>query len=194
MKLNWKVKSLVIWCNLQVQFSLVAHSYPTPWDPMDYSMPGFPVHHQLPKLTQTHVHWVSDTIQPSHPLWSPSPPACNLAQHQGLYKWVHYSHQLAKYWSFCFNISPSNEYSGLITFRMLWLDLLVVQETLKTLLQQHSSKESILQRLTFFMVQLSHPYMITGKTIALTRWTVVGKVMSLLFSMLSGFFQGASVS
>ena len=90
-----------------------------------------------------------------------------------------------KYWSFSFNISPSNEYSGLISFRMDWLDLLAVQETLKSLLQHHSSKASILQRSAFFIVQLSHPYMTTGETIALTRWTFVGKVMSLLFNMLS---------
>ena len=90
-----------------------------------------------------------------------------------------------KYWSFSFSISPSNEYSGLISFRMDWLDLLAVQGTLKSLLQHHSSKASILQRPAFFMVQLSHPYMTTGKTIALTRWTFVGKVMFLPFSMLS---------
>ena len=90
-----------------------------------------------------------------------------------------------KYWSFSLSISPSNEYSGLISFRMDWLDLLAVQGTLKSLLQHHSSKASVLQCLAFFIVQLSHPYMITGKTIALTRWTFVGKVMSLLFNMLS---------
>ena len=90
-----------------------------------------------------------------------------------------------KYWSFSFNISPSNEHSGLISFRMDWLDLLAVQGTLKSLLQHHSSKASILQHSAFFMVQLSHPYMTTGKTIALNRWTFVGKVMSLLFNMLS---------
>ena len=90
-----------------------------------------------------------------------------------------------KYWSFSFSIGPSNEYSGLISFRMDWLDLLTVQGTLKSLLQHHSSKASILQRSSFFIVQLSHPYMTTGKTIALTRWTFVGKVMSLLFNMLS---------
>ena len=90
-----------------------------------------------------------------------------------------------KYWSFSFNISPSNEHSGLISFRMDCLDLLAVQGTLKSLLQQHSSKASILQCSAFFTVQLSHPYMTTGKTIALTRWTFVGKVMSLLFNMLS---------
>ena len=90
-----------------------------------------------------------------------------------------------KYWSFSFNINPSNEYSGLISFRMDWLDLLAVQGTLKSLLQHHSSKASILQLSAFFTVQLSHPYMTTGKTIALTRWTFVGKVMFLLFNMLS---------
>ena len=90
-----------------------------------------------------------------------------------------------KYWSFSFNISPSNEYSELISFRMNWLDLLTVQGTLKSLLQHHSSKASILRHSTFFIIQLSHSYMTTGKTIALTRWTFVGKVMSLLFNMLS---------
>ena len=92
-----------------------------------------------------------------------------------------------KYWSFSFNISPSNEYSGLISIRMDWLDLLAVQGTLKSLLQHHSSKASILQCSAFFILQLSHPYMTTGKTIALTRWTSIGKVMSLLFNMLSRF-------
>ena len=92
-----------------------------------------------------------------------------------------------KYWSFRFSISPSKEYSGLISFRMDWLDLLVVQGTLKSLLQHHSSKVSILQHSAFFIIQLSHPYMIIGKTIALTRWTFVGKVMSLLFNMLFRF-------
>ena len=102
-----------------------------------------------------------------------------------------------KYWSFSFSISPSNEHSGLISFRMDWLDLLAVQRPLKSLLQHHSSEASILQRSAFFIVQLSHPYMTTGKTIALTRWTFVGKVMSLLFNMLSRlvitFLQGVSV-
>ena len=124
---------------------------------MDQSMPGFPVHHQLPEFTQTHVHWVGDIVQPSHPLSFPSPPAFNLSQHQGLFKWVSSSHQWPKYWSFSFNISPSNEYSGLISFRMDGLDLLAVQGTLKSLLQHHSSKELILQCQGFFIVQLSHP-------------------------------------
>ena len=106
-------------------------------------------------------------------------------QHQGLFQWVSFSHQVAKYWSFTFNISPSNEHPGLISFRMGWLDLLVVQGILKSLLQHHSSKAAILWRSAFFIVQLSHPYMATGKTIVLTRWTFVGKVISLLFNMLS---------
>ena len=144
-------------------------------------MPGFPVHHQLPEPTP--VHWVCDAIQPSHPL-STSSPAFSLSQHQGLFIWVSSSHQVAKYWSFNFSISPSNEYSGLISFRMDWLDLLAVQGTLKSL-QHHSSKASILQCSAFFTVQLSHPYMTTGKTIVLNRWIFVGKVMSLLFNMLS---------
>ena len=116
----------------------------------------------------------SDAIKPSHPLSSASPPAFNLSQHQGLFQGVSSSHQVAKYWSFSFSISPSNEYSGLISFRMDWLDLLVVQGTLKSLLQHCSSKASILWCSAFFIVQLSHPYMTTGKTIALTRWTSVG--------------------
>ena len=166
-----------------VQFSSLAQSYPTLYDPMNHSMPGLPVHHQLPKSTQTHVHWVGDAIQPSHPLSSHSPPALNLSQHQGLsneslrIRWP-------KYWSFSFSISPSNEYSGLISFKMDWLDLLAVQGTLKSLLQHHTSKASILRCSTFFIVQLSHPYMTTGKTIALTRWIFVGKVMSLLSNIL----------
>ena len=154
-------------------------------DPMNCSMPGFPVHHQLPEFTQTHVQWIGDAIQPSHPLLSPSPPAFNLYPHQGLFKWVSSSHQVATYWSFSFNISPSNEHSGLLSFRMDWLDLIAIQGTLKRLLQHHCSKASILQCSAFFRVQLSHPYMATGKTIALTRWTFVGKVMSLLWNMLS---------
>jgi len=125
------------------------------------------------EFTQTHVLWVGDAIQPSHPLLSPSPPALNPSQ-----RWL-------KYWSFSFNISPSNEHSGLISSRMDWLDLLAVQGTLKSLLQHHSSNASILRSWAFFTVQLSHPYMTTGKTIDLTRRTFVGKVMSLLLNMLS---------
>ena len=168
------------------QFSSIAQLCTTLCDPMDCSMPGLPVHHQLLEFTQTHVHRVSDAIQPSHPLSSsPSPPALNLPQHQGLFKWVSSLHQVPKDWSFSFNTSPSNEYSGLISFRMDWFTLLAVQGTLKSLLQHHSSKALILRCSAFFIVQLSHPYMTTGKTIPLTRWTFVGKVTTLLFSMLS---------
>ena len=131
--------------------------------PMDCSTPGLPVHHQLLELAQTHVHGVSDAIQPSHPLSSPSPPAFNLSQYQGLFQWVCLHIRCPKYWSFSFSISPSNAYSGLISFRIDWFDLLAVQGTLKSLLQHHSSKASILWCLTFFMVQLSHPYMTHSK-------------------------------
>ena len=150
--------------------SSVTQSCPTLCDPMDCGTPGFPVHHQVPELTQTHVHWVSDAIPLSHPLSSPSPPLFNLFQHQGLFQWVSSSHQVTKVWSFSFSFSPSNEYPGLISFRIDRLDLLAVQGTLKSLLQHHSSKSSILQFSGFFIARLSHPYMTTGKTIALTRW------------------------
>ena len=152
---------------------------------MNHSTPGLPVHHQLPEFTQTHVHRVSDAIQPSHPLSSPSPPAPIPSQYQGLSNESTLRMRWPKYWSFSFSISPSNEHPGLISFRMDWLDLLAVQGTLKSFLQHHSSKASILQRSAFFTVHLSHPYMTTGKTIALTRQTFVGKVISLLFNMLS---------
>ena len=140
------------------QFSSVPQSCPTLCDSMDFSMTGLPVHHQLLEFTQIHVHWVSNAIQPSHPLSSPSPPSLNLSLHQGLFQWVSSSHQVAKYWSFSFHISPSNEHPGLSSFRMDWLDLLAVQGTLKSLLQHHSSKVSILQCSAFFIVQLSHPW------------------------------------
>ena len=135
-----------------VQFSSVAQSYATLWDPVNHSMPGLPVRHQLPKSTQTHVQWVGDAIQPSHPLSSPSPPAPNPSQHQGLFQWVSSPMRWPKYWSFSFNISPSNEHPGLISFRMVWLDLLEVQGTLKRLLQHPSSKPSILGHSAFFIV------------------------------------------
>ena len=156
----------------------VAQSCQTLCDPMDCSTPGFPILHYLLEIAQIHVHRVSDAIQSSHPLSSPSSPTFNLSQHQGLSNESALPIRWPKYWSFSFSITPSNEYSGLISFRMDWLDLLAVQGTLKSLLQHHTSKASILQCLAFFIVQLSHPYMTTGKTIALTRWTFVGKVMS----------------
>ena len=119
------------------QLSSVAELCLTLCDPMDYSIPGFPMLYYLLEFAQTHVHYVSDTIQKSHPLSSPSPPAFILSQHQGLYQWVDSWHQVAKYWSV--NISPSSEFSGLIPFKIDWLDLLAAEGTLKSLLQHHSS-------------------------------------------------------
>ena len=154
---------------------------------MDYSTSGLPVYHQLPEFTQTHVHWVSYTIQPSHPLLS------LLLSPSIILSMRVFSNESAlrirwpKYWSFSFNISSSNEYLGLMSFRMDWLDLLAVQGSLKSLLQHHSSKASILWHSASFIVQLSHLYMTTRKNIALTRWTFVGKVTSPLFNMLSRF-------
>ena len=139
----------------------VAQSCLTLCDPMGCSTPGFPVLHHLPEFAQTHVHWVGNAIQPPHPLLSPSPPAFNLSQHQGLFQWVGSPISWPKYWSFSFSISLSNQYSGLIYFRIDWFDLLAVQETLKSLLQHHNLKASILQHSVFFMVQLSHLYMTT---------------------------------
>ena len=136
---------------------------------MNCSMPGVLVHHQLLEITQTHVHRVSDAIQPSHPLSFPSPPAPNPSQHQSLFQWVNSSHEVDRVLSYSFSITPSKKHPGLISFRMDWLDLLAVQRTLKSLFQHHSSKASILGRSAFFTVQLSQPYMTTGKTIALTR-------------------------
>ena len=150
---------------------------------MDCSMPGFPVFHCLPEFPQTHVHWIGDAINhlilcrpllllpsifPSIRVFSDGLALCM--------RWP-------KYWSF--SISPSNEYSGLISFRIDWFDLLTVQGTLKNILQHHSSKASILWCSAFFVVQFSHPYITNGKIIVLTRQTFVGKVMSLLFNMLS---------
>ena len=163
------------------QFSAVAQYCPTLCEPMDCSTPGFPVYHQLLEVAQTHVHWVSDAIQPSHPLLSPSPPAFNLFRIRVFSSESVLCIRWPKYWSFSFCISPSNEYSELISFRIDWVDLLAVQGSLKSLLQHHSSRASILWCSSFFVVQLSHPYMTTGKTIALTRWTFVGKVMSFVF-------------
>ena len=159
-----------------VQFSSITQSCPTPCHPMDCSTLGFPVHHQLLELDQTHVHQVNDAIQPSYPLLSPSLPAFNLAQYRGFSSESVLHIKWPKFWSFSFSISASNQYSGLISFSIDWFDLLAVQGTLKSLLQHLSSKASILLCSAFFMVQLSHPYMTTGKTIALTRQTFVGKV------------------
>ena len=149
---------------------------------MDCSTPRLPD----PELVQTHVHRVGDATQPSYPLSFPSPPALNLSQHQGLFQSVLHI-RWPKYWSFSFNISRSKEHSGLISFRMDWLGLLAAQRALKSLPQHHSSKASILWPSASFMIQLSHPYMTARKTIASTGWNFVGKVMPLLFNMLSRF-------
>ena len=168
-----------------VQFSSFTQSCPTLYKPMDCSTPGLPVHHHLPEFTQTHVHLVGDAIQPSHPLSSPAPTAPNPPSIRVFSNESTLHMRRLKYWSFSFSIISSKEHPGLISFRMDWLDILAGQGTLKSLLQHHSSKTSILQCSDFFTVQLSHPYMITGKTIALTRWNFVSKVMSLLLNMLS---------
>ena len=156
------------------------------WEPMDCSTPGFPLLHHL-QLVQTHVHWVDDAIQPSHPLsfllLLPSIfPSMRIFCSGAalLIRWP-------KYWSFSFSISSSSEYSGLISFRIDWIDLLAVQGSLKSLLQQHSLKASVLQCSAIFMLQLSYLYMTTGKIIALTIWILVSKVISLLFIMVSRF-------
>ena len=142
-------------------------------------MAGFPVHHQFPELAQTHAHQVRDAIQPSCLRLPPSSPAFNPTQHQGLLNELTLCIRWPKYWSF--SISPSNEYSGLISFKIDWFELLAVQQTLKSLLQHHSSKASVLRCSAFFMIQLSHQHITTGKTTALTIWTFVGRVMSLFF-------------
>ena len=168
----------------RIQFSQFSRSImsnsATPWTA---STSVLPVHHQLLESTQTHVHRVDDAIQPSPPLSSPSPPAPSPSQHQGLFQWVSSSHRVAKVLEF--QLQHQSLQWGLISFRMDWLDLLAVQGTLKSLLQHHSSKASIHQRSAFFIVQLSHPYMTTRKTIASIRRTFVSKVMSVLFNMLS---------
>ena len=150
-----------------VQFNSVTRSCPTLCNPMNRSTPGLLVHHQLPEFTQTYIHRVRDAIQPSHPLSSPSPPALNPSQHRVFSNESTLRMRWPKYWRFSFSIIPSKEHPGLISFGMDWLDLLAVQGTLESLLQHHSSKASILRHSAFFTVQLSHPYMTTGKTIAL---------------------------
>ena len=161
--LYFEIITLFTCSSVHIQFSLV-HSVTQPCltlcDPMNRSTPGLPVHHHLPEFTQTHVHRVSDAIQPPHPLSSPSPPAPNPSQHHGLFKWINSSHQVAKVLEFqlqhqSFQWTPRTD--------LLYLDLLAVQGTLKCLLQHHSSRASIFQHSAFFTVQLSHPYTITGK-------------------------------
>ena len=179
----------------QSQFSSVAQSCPNLWEPKNRSTPGLPVHHQLPEFTQTHVHRVSTSLlilcRPLL-LLPPNPPRFRIYSNASTLRM-----RWPKYWSFSFSISPSKEIPGLISFRMDWLDLFAVQGTLKSLLQHHSSKASILWRSAYFTVQFSHPYRTTGKTIALTAQSLVGKVMSLLLNILSRlvilFFQGVSV-
>ena len=152
---------------------------------MDCSTPGFPVLHSQPKFAQTCVHWVSGAIQPSHPLSSPSLPAFNLSQHQGLFQWAGFLHQLVKILEFQLQHQSFNEYSGLISFRIYWFDPLAVQGTLRSLLQHHNSKTSVLWCSAFLMVHLTavHDYWKNH----LIRWIFVGKMMSLLFNMLSRF-------
>ena len=178
----------------QNQFSSVAQSCPTLWHPMDCYTPGLPVSHQFPELTQTLMSF--ESVMPSKHLIFCRPllllpsifPSIRVFSSESALhiRWP-------KYWSFSFNISPSNEYSGLISFRIGWLDVLAVQGTLKSLLQHHSSKPSILLRSAFFIVQLSHPYMTSGKTVALTIRPFVGKVISLLFMLLVIAFLPGSI-
>ena len=168
-----------------VQFNSVTQSCLTLCNPMNHSTPGLPVHHQLPefrKLMPIELVMPSNHLILCGPLLLlPSiPPNIRVFSNESTLhmRWP-------KYWSFSFSINPSNEHPGLISFQMDWLDLHAVQGTLKSLLQHHRSKASIFRHSAFFTVQLSHPYMTTGKTVALTRWTFVSKVMSLLFNMLS---------
>ena len=165
----------------------VAKSCLTLCNPMDCSKLGSSVLHYLLEFAQIHVHWVGNVIQPSHPLSSllllPSIfPNIRVFSNESVLciRWP-------KYWSFSFSISSSNEYSGLISFRIDWFDVCAVQGTLKSLLQHHSWKTSVLQCSAFFMVQHSYPYMTIGKTTALTRWTFVRKVMALILNILSRF-------
>ena len=163
----------------------VAKSCLTLCDSLDCSTPGFPVLHYLPEFAQIHVHWVSDALQPSHPLLPPAPLALSLSKHQGLSNELALAIQVAK----VLKLQPQSfqQISGLISYRIDWFDLLAVQGTLKSLLHHHSSKASFLGCSAFFMVQFSHMYITTGKTMALTTWVFVGKMMSLLLYTLSRF-------
>ena len=170
------------WLSVQFSCSVVSESL-QPHEPQQARPPCC---HHLPESTQTHVHQVSDAVQPSHPLLSPSPHALKLSQHQGLFKWVSSSHQGAKALELQLqHQSLQDWYSGLISFGIYGFDLLAVQGTVKSLLQHHSPKASIFWHSDFLIFQLSYPYMTTGKTIASTRQTFVAKVISLLFNMLS---------
>ena len=173
---------LFIYFSIQFSCSVVSDSL---WL-LEQQHARLPYPSSTPGVHPNPCHWVGDAIQPSHPVSSPSPPVVsNPSQHQGFSNESALCISWPKYWRFSFNISPSNEHPGLISFRMDWLDLLAVQGTFKSLLQHHSSKPSILRCSVFLIVQLSQPYMTTGKTIPLTRWTFVDKVMSLLFNKLS---------
>ena len=178
-----KEQNWVISRGMDGPFSSVSQAYLTLCNPMDCSMPGLPVHHQLPEFTQTHVHRVGDAIQPFHPLSSPSPPP-SIFPSIRVFPMSQFftSGGQSSGVSASASVLPMNIQDW---FKIDWLDLLAVQGTLKSLLQHHSSKASILQRSAFFIVQLSHPFVTPGKTIALTRQTFVGKVTSLLLNMLS---------
>ena len=165
---------------------------------MDCSMPGFPVLHYLWEFIQAHVHWIDDANKLFHHLSSPSPPAFNLSSIRVFSNESALCIWWPKYWSFSFSSIPSDEYSGLISFRIDWFELLEVQGILKSLFQHHSWKSSVLWWSAFFMIQLSHPYMTIGKTIALTVWTFFGRVIDVCFlihclGLSQLFFQGASV-
>ena len=149
-------------------------------------MPGLPVPHHFLKFTQVHVHCIGDAIQPSHPLM-PSSPAFNLSQHQRLFQWVGCSHQMTKILELQLQHQSFQGYSGLISLKIDWFDLFAVQGTFRSLLQYHSLKTAVLWHSAFFTVQLSQLYMTTGKTMTLTVWTFVNRVMSLLFNTLLGF-------
>ena len=175
MKINF------IFISLSVQFNSVTQSFSTLCT-MNRSTPGLPVHHQLQEFICIESLMPSSHLILCHSLFvlPPIPPSIRVFSNDSSLRM-----RWPKHWSFSFSISPSNEHPGLISFRMYWLNLLAIQGTLKSLLQHHSSKASILLHSAFFTVQLSYPYMSTRKTIALTRWTFVGKVISLLFNMLS---------
>ena len=180
------VKCRILWiANCRYYCCSVAQSCPTLCNPINCSTSGLPVPHQLSMFDQVHVHCIGDAVWPSHPFMPFSPSALYLSQHQGLFQWVVCSHQMTEILDF--SISPSNEYSGLISLKVDWFELLALQGTLRNLLQHHSSKASILHHSAFFMMQLSQPNVTTGKIIALTLSTFVSRAMSLLFNTLSRF-------